>query len=671
MGNVTLRALAKQIDDAVTGRLPLPVAPSIASWAALHGWDATSDEGQRLLARQAFLDALVRQTVPDLAGRAFSTPLDLMDVLAPPALVDATRQAMMRVSGSLNPWGELYSVLIPQPQRRQIGQFWTDARVAEWMVAWLMQFQPACLADVGCGAGNFLLTAAQLLNQGSLPTALYGCDISPLLLNLTLGAFLMRGQERLPTLPTLVVQDYLDLQPTVALPVTTDAVVCNPPYTRHHQIAPAAKDALQAYFKARWRMDVSRQGTLAFFFLLKLIAELPAGARAAVILPMEVLDARYGRAARRALCQYTSLAAIVHFSPQMNAFEKVDVGASILLFSKGHSPDSAVRYLTLSRLPATHEFLACLQNDSDQQDLPFGALAVRPQEELLDVPKWFSIATAEPIASRWTDSGLVVPLKELARVVRGIATGANEFFALPTVEVEQRGLEPFEVRTLQRNREIQDIVLDEEAWQALSAEGKRVWLLYLNGDDVDQPRQLREYLAAGEAAGYHRRSLVQTRRRWYMMEQRQIPGIFFTILTRGNPRFILNRAGVRPLNMFSLLYPHRHVQAADAMDLLWALLNSSFSLGQLHGVSRTYGGNTLKVEPRELDNLPVVNPLALPRQAQESLRGWIDEFFGARRADLLLGRVDALVSQLLSGEACSQMKSGFPIQLQLFETSDR
>ena len=120
------------------------------------------------------------------------------------------------------------------------------------------------------------------------------------------------------------------------------------------------------------------------------------------------------------------------------------------------------------------------------------------------------------------------------------------------------------VRTLQRNREVQDIVLDESDWQALADEGKRVWLLYLNGEVVNRHPQLAAYLAAGEAQGYHRRSLVQSRRKWYLMEQREVPPVFFTILTRGNPRFILNRVGVRPLNMFSLIYPNRHILQANA-----------------------------------------------------------------------------------------------------------
>ncbi len=679
------KTLVKQFDTVAKRWLPLPqpLDENIIAWATLHGWDVSDTTCQQLLVRQALLNATIRQVVPGITGRMFATPLDTLGIGVPQSLADAVWEAAQRpdivsfpgslVEASLkaagsNFWGELYNALIPQSQRRQIGQFWTNERVAEWMVTWLLQSRPRYLADVGCGAGNFLLKAALYLEKTDIATELYGCDLSPLLLNVTMAAFLTQQWGRLLALPQLAVQNYLDAR----LPMCADAIVCNPPYTRHHHITPTLKDTLQAFFKAQLHLDVSRQGTLAFYFLLKLIAEMQDGARAAIIVPMEVLDARYGKAARRVLCQHTALSAIIHFSPQMNAFHKVDVGASIILFRKDRTKQNLVHHLRLEVLPTTDELLACLETDRlGEHKLRFGSLVVKPQDELLEIPKWFGITVPKLSSPEWESSGLVVPLKALAKVVRGIATGANEFFVLSTQQVKQYSLEPYVVRTLQRNREIQDIVLDEFRWQTLSSEGKRVWLLYLNSDDVSAHPALRSYLAEGEARGYHRRGLMQTRRKWYAMEQRDIPAIFFTILTRGNPRFILNRAGVRPLNMFSLIYPNRYVTGAGATELLWALLNSTFSISRLPSVSRTYGGNTLKVEPRELDNLPVINPLALPDDVRQKMKGWIDDFYRHRQASVLIHQVDTLIEALLAAETPDVDHSPLPVQLRLLEAREQ
>ena len=220
------------------------------------------------------------------------------------------------------------------------------------------------------------------------------------------------------------------------------------------------KDRLQGFFKGTFNIVISRKATMAFYFLMKLVAEMPEGAHAAIIVPVEVLDARYGSAAKRVLCRQTVLSAIIHFSQEMNAFHKVDVGATILFFRKGREKDNVVHHVTLKAVPNTEELLSCLDTP-ESQELPFGSLVVQPQSELLKIPKWSGVATFSPEIKKWEQTGLVVPLKVLAKVVRGIATGANEFFALPTQEVRLRSLEPYVVRTIQRNREIQNIILDE------------------------------------------------------------------------------------------------------------------------------------------------------------------------------------------------------------------
>lgn len=377
----------------------------------LHGWDFSDVVSHRLLARQAMLNAVIRKAFPDLT--LYRTPFDF--VSAPDMLVSRIYE-MAQQSHSLNFWGDLYSILIPQPHRRRVGQFWTDECIADWMVTWLLQFQPRLLDDIGCGAGNFLVKAVQHLQESNPAMRLYGFDVSPLLLNITQASF---ATANLPV-PELSVKNYLES----SLPADADAVICNPPYTRHHHISPDVKDFFQGFFKGKFGVVISRKASMAFYFLLKLIAEMPEGAHAAIIVPMEVLDARYGSVAKRVLCRQTVLSTIIHFSQEMNAFQKVDVGASILLFRKGYEKDNLVRHVTLKAVPTTNELLSCLDT-RESLELSFGSLVIRPQNELRDIPKWSCIAAFSPEIKKWEQNGLVVPLKELAKVVRGIATGAN------------------------------------------------------------------------------------------------------------------------------------------------------------------------------------------------------------------------------------------------------
>ncbi|HOV32346.1 MAG TPA: N-6 DNA methylase [Candidatus Hydrogenedens sp.] len=658
MGTSNLKEIVEQIDTTAKEYIQIIQRfmddTKFIAWCKFHGWDISDIETSRLIARQAILNAVIRQAFPCLTF--FDTPFDFIN--APDSLVSRIYETAKH-SQLFNFWGELYSTLIPQRYRRHIGQFWTDELIAEWMVAWLIQFQPKFLVDVGCGAGNFLVKATRYLQNGYHDVKLCGLDFSPLLLNITQATF---STHHLP-LPNLVMKDYLEL----SLPADVDAIVCNPPYTRHHYIAPDVKDRLQRYVKGKFNIDISRKATMAFYFLMKLIAEMHEGTYAAVIVPMEVLDASYGNAVKHILSEQTVLSAIINFSQKMNAFYGVNVGASILLFKKGYEKGNIVHHVTLDTLPTTKELLSCLDSTASHK-LPFGNLVTQPQTEILKIPKWFSITSLTPEIKKWKQTGLVVPLKTLAKIVRGIATGANEFFVLPTYEVRQRNLESYVIKTIQRNREIQDIMLDEAAWENLSDEGKRVWLLYLNDINIRNHPEISAYISEGELKGYNQRSLVQTRKQWYLMEKRDIPPIFFTILTRGNPRFILNKAGVRPLNMFILLYPNSYIRKENCIEQLWALLNSTFSLSRLHSISRNYGGNTLKVEPRELDNLPVINPLVLSDKVRIEIKGLINDFYRHRDITVFLKEVDALVGTLLNSNESNYYHSSLPVQLQLVES---
>ncbi|MBM4045330.1 MAG: methyltransferase domain-containing protein [Planctomycetes bacterium] len=324
-------AISQRIADLADKYLPLLCehyrGQAVVSWFKLHGWGVHNEDHQRSVARQTFLNLAIRQS--SLGLRMFSTPLDS---LLPRSALAELANNLERDASEAESWAVAYTKLIPQAHRRHTGQFWTEDPIADWMTAWLLQFKPRKVLDVACGAGSFLVKLAKGIDGQGLPTQLTGLDVSPVLLNATAATFASAGTKA----PHLELQDYLACE----ISSDIDAVICNPPYTRHHSIPPATKDQLQQEFRDRFGMVVSRQGTLAFYFLLKIIAEMPEGARAAVIVPMEVLDARYGKAARRILAWHTELSAVIHFSENMNAFQKVDVGACILLFAKGRKEHS-------------------------------------------------------------------------------------------------------------------------------------------------------------------------------------------------------------------------------------------------------------------------------------------------------------------------------------------
>lgn len=164
-------------------------------------------------------------------------------------------------------------------------------------------------------------------------------------------------------------------------------------------------------------------------------------------------------------------------------------------------------------------------------------------------------------------------------------------------------------------------------------EGKKRWLLYLTEPVAPGTAEAR-YIQHGEAQGLHRRSLVKTRSLWYFMEQRDPAPIYFTYLSRRRSRFIHNMTDALALNVFLCIYPIPTISKdITALKSLLAVLNSLVAKDSLRYVGRSYGGDTIKIEPREMDRLPVLNPMKLTTGERETLAELFDQLCCAGSED--------------------------------------
>ena len=198
-----------------------------------------------------------------------------------------------------------------------------------------------------------------------------------------------------------------------------------------------------------------------------------------------------------------------------------------------------------------------------------------------------------------------VPLSEFARVVRGIASGANDFFFLTSEQIRQHGLDKkYFKRAIGRTRDCRQEKLIPDDIEALDNAGRPTWLLSIGKQSKEElPASLRNYIETGERLGLHERSLIKTRRPWYRMEERSVPGLLFAYLGRRECRFIENCAGVVPLTGFLCVYPWK--DSSEYRDKLWRALNHPQTTANLIFVGKSYGGGAIKVEPRQLDSLEI------------------------------------------------------------------
>jgi hypothetical protein len=212
--------------------------------------------------------------------------------------------------------------------------------------------------------------------------------------------------------------------------------------------------------------------------------------------------------------------------------------------------------------------------------------------------------------------------------MRGIATGANEFFFLTESKAAEFGIPgEFLLPAVGRTRDVTGERIDATTMQRLRRRGRPTLLLSLNGRPASEfPAAVQKYIARGESMGIHRRTLIALRRPWYKMEVRAIPPVLFAYLGRRNARFIHNEAGVVPLTGFLCVYPKQSDSAFLAT--LWGALSRPDTIANLALIGKSYGSGAIKVEPRALERLPIPDCFATrlelgrmpgPRQLQMAL----------------------------------------------------
>lgn len=432
---------------------------------------------------------------------------------------------------------------------RAKGQFWTPPWVAEMMVEYALGAGADRLFDPAVGRGAFFEAARRIAP---------GVKLSGFEIDMALEG---KGVEH---------RDFLMDPPSGRHP----AIVANPPYIRHHRVGGDVKSEMRAFARQFLNLDIDGRAGLQVYFFLRALERLTPGGRCAFILPADVAEGKFAPELWRAVSQHYCLERVVTFAPEATPFPGIDTNALVVMLSR-KSPQPQVQWM---RLLAPTRNGAAEVNERGLEEMVTTGLSRAPSDPSLDGPR----------------------LGEYARVMRGIATGDNEFFFLTLEQIRRNSL-PLRnfVRAIGRTRDIQGATISDQDLAGLDAAGRPTYLLNLDG--VAHGASVERYLERGDAAGLPRKALIATRRPWYRMEQRQVPPILFAYLGRRNARFIRNEAGVVPLTGFLCVYPY----SGRLTQSLLRVLMDPRTVANLARVGKSYGDGAIKVEPRALERLPL------------------------------------------------------------------
>jgi hypothetical protein len=380
----------------------------------------------------------------------------------------------------------------------------------------------------------------------------------------------------------------------------------NPPYVRHHHIPRQTKLELQASAKIRFGIDVSGLSGLYVHFILAAHDLLADRAVASWLIPNEFLSVNYGRALREYLRRFVSLLDVKLFKIDDVQFEDALVSSCVITYRK-ELPSESLTFTVGSR----------------NQDIPSKRIAL---SECDPRQKWH---LSDP-AGFFNRSTLLTNIGDLFEVKRGVATGANDYFILSAVEVQDRRLPVEFLRPiLPSPRYLKSNTISADA-EGMPSNVPVCFLLDcpLPPDVVaaDFP-ELWAYLEEGQKQGINDKYLCRHRQIWYQQERRE-PSLFLASYMgrkRGDAgapiRFFLNLSRAIGANVFLHLYPkrllkelmsHEPQRRLDVLNML-----ESISSSDILRNGRSYGGGLHKIEPKELLNVPL---RVLPDWLEDGMR---------------------------------------------------
>ena len=516
---------------------------------------------------------------------------------------------------------ESYTLSVAERHRKRFGQFFTPAPVAEFMTKWVIA-NPLCrtILDPAVGLGIFFRTIFNLRQRNSYDFTGYDIDSTILDKARSLLATFSHANIKLRN------KDYLfdDWNGKY------DGIICNPPYFKFQDYKNRAASLKE--FQARAGMRLSGFTNIYTMFILKSVGQLSLNGRAAYIVPFEFLNSDYGTTIKKYLLENKTLRYVILFDSGENVFSNALTTSCILLFAN----DDQSRTVT---------FISA-QKAEDLQNLS-RRLAHYPDSKVAG--RTIHYADIDPCI-KWrayyqkqNSEGFknLTSLSAYGKVVRGIATGDNDYFTFDERKKSEFGIrDKYLLPCLTKAAHAGSNFFTQKDYEDLRLKGDRVFLLNAMGSTDGA---VRRYIELGEKTGVDRRYLTSHRTPWYAIENRPPAPLLVMVFNRSGLRFVRNEANVRNLTCFHSIYPNLFTLAK--MDLLMAYFLTDISKEILNDNRREYGGGLNKFEPNDLNGARVIDLDVLDLRTERLIR----EIYESYRTSILSSQPDASALEKLNG----------------------
>lgn len=573
--------------------------------------------------------------------------------------------------------GDVFEELIPESERKKLGQYYTPPTIAEAVSKWVLD-APAehdlpDILDPASGSGTFPVEVYTEL-ENDYPAASHqeildsitAIDINKFPLHLTaLNLASQNIEEEIDTLHAYHAS-FFDIEPDGTMLTSArldnqntgevgyfDGVVGNPPYIRNRDIPD--KDAFRAHLSrfgpenASPYLDgskkLSKRSDAYVYFVTHATQFLRDGGRLGYVIPPKWMSVQYGLDFQQFLFDHYRIHAVVAFAER--AFEDAFVDTCLLLVERCENEE-------IRRETTTH-FIR-VQDEMEPVDLydtvtygmtleqePIDVLK-RPNYRIVGVRQAYLEETGPKKMDYYLNAPLqlinlierddFVPLSTFTNVSRGPSTGAVNFFILDKEEAHRRGIDERFLSPVVKS------IKDMES-EVLTADQVTKYMLDVNDyvervktqtkdfgedteleDDVknalkrDGYTNLLQYITEGENAGEHEGGTTGSRKVWFNAGDIMTPELFHPRFFKWRLFTVVNRAGAVTTDAVQCV----QIKPEYDSKVLTGVMNSSLYAAAVECWGRIEGNGVLQLNTYEVAGVPVPDIREFSEESRDAIR---------------------------------------------------
>ena len=465
------------------------------------------------------------------------------------------------------------------------GGYYTPEALTDYLCRWAIRDGGERVIEPSCGDGNFVASAAALLNENGSIT---GVEIVP--------REIKRAKTRTKDSVAKVIwkcASFFDVAPSLLQGENYDVVLGNPPFIRFQHFE---KDEREQAFRLLRDLGYKPTGLAnVWSAFVQLSAEmLRDGGRLAMVVPAELLQVQYAAQLRERLPLLFDDVLIVAFDELVFPDIQQEV---VLLLAEGRN-----------RSRKNHGKLHTLQllNGSELVSNVNSSLKVShlPERHTRKGMKWTSLFLDHDqfdLLDRLEREGDLHALGSYASVDVGVITGRNSFFVINSDVAQRLELNGYAFDVVGRTSALKSIRFTKNDAE-IYAESFPSKLLNLKGiNESTFSQNLIKYIERGEKEQINDGYKCRVRPRWFDVPSVYVPDAFLFRQIHQAPLLVANHARMTATDT---IHRVRVVDGVDTDRLCASTINSlTFAWAEVCG--RSYGGGVLELEPSEAEELPV------------------------------------------------------------------